>query len=89
MLPWLQFRIRQEEAEVQLEVEQNFKEPPNQKVCIMPEVGHQSRSNPAKPLQLRSKVSLAAIAESANQQNSEPDADNETQSTCRIPQQAN
>ena len=52
MLPRLQFKVRQKEvtsvnklielareAEAQLEVERNFRESPNPKSCIMPEIG--------------------------------------------------
>ena len=55
MLPRLQFKVRQEEvtsvnklielareAEAQLEMERNFREPPNPKLCIMPEVAYQN-----------------------------------------------
>ena len=82
MLPRLQFKFRQEEvtsinklielareAEAQLEVERNFKEPPNPKSYIMPEVAYQSPITSAKPPLPRNKSSLAAIVESANPHN--------------------
>ena len=76
MLPRLQFKVRQEEvtsinklielareAEAQLKVERNFKEPPNPKSCIIPEVAYQSPITSAKPPPLRNNSSLAAIEE--------------------------
>ena len=94
MLPRLQFRVRQEEvrsvnklielereAEAQLEVERNFKEPPNPKSCIMPEVAYQNPTTSAKPPTPRNKSSLATIAESANLHNTGSEADVAAQGT--------
>ena len=94
MLPRLQFKIRQEEvtsisklielaieAETQLEVERNFREPPNSKLCIMPEVAYQNPSTSAKPPPPRNKSSLAAIAESANLHKTGSEADDAAQGT--------
>ena len=94
ILPRLQFKVRQEEvtsinklielvreAEAELEVEQNFKEQPNPKWCIMPEVAYQSPTIPAKPPLPRNKSSLVAIAESANSHNKSFEADDTAQKT--------
>ena len=93
MLPRLQFKVRQEvtsvnkliklarEAEAQLEVERNFREPPNPKSCIMPEVAYQNHSTSPKPPPPRNKSSLAVIAESANQHNKGPSAGDAVQGT--------
>ena len=88
ILPRLQFRVRQEEvtsvnklielareAEAQLEVERNFKEPPNPKSCIMPEVAYQNPTTSVKQRPPRNKSSFAAIAESANLHNTGSGAD--------------
>ena len=79
MFPRLQFKVRLKkvtsvnklielarEAETQLEVQRNFREPPNPKLCIMPEVAYQKSSTSAKPPLPRNKSSLAALAESDN-----------------------
>ena len=71
ILPRLQFKVRQEEVtsvnklielarevEAQLDVERNFREPPNPKSCIMPEVVYQNPSTSAKPLPPHNKSSL-------------------------------
>ena len=89
MLPRLQFKVRQEEvtsvnklielareAEAQLEVERNFREPPNPKSCIMPEVAYQNPTTSAKPPPPRNKSS---IAESANLHNTVSEADDAAQ----------
>ena len=107
MLPRLQFKVRQEEfmsinklielareAESQLEVERNFKEPRNAKSCIMPEMAYQSSTTSAKPPPPRNKSSLAAITESVNPPNKGFEANDAAQKTSRSaitcrPQQAN
>ena len=94
ILPRLQFEVRQEEvtsinklielareAEAQLEVERNFKESPNPKSGIMPEVAYQSLTTPAKPPLPRNKSSLVAIAESANSHNEGLETDDTAQKT--------
>ena len=94
MLPRLQFEVRQEEvtsvnklieiareAEAQLEVERNFKVPPNPKSCIMPEVAYQNLATSAKSPPPYSKNSLAVIAESANPHNNGSGADDAAQGT--------
>ena len=96
MLLRLQFKVRQEvtsinklielarEAEAQLEVERNFKEPPNPTSCIIPEVAYQSPTTPAKPPLPRNKSSLVAIAESANPHNKGLEADDAAQSHANL-----
>ena len=94
IFPRLQFRVRQgevtsvnklielaQEAEAQLEVERNFKEPPNPKSCIMAEVAYQNPTTLAKPPPPRNKSSLAAIAESANVHNTRSGSDDAAQGT--------
>ena len=94
MLPQLQFKVRQEEvtsvnklielareAEAQLEVERNFKEPPNPKSCIMPKVAYQNPATSAKPPPPRSKSNLAVIVESTNPHNNGSGTDDAAQGT--------
>ena len=93
VLPRLQFKVRQEvtsvnklielarEAEAQLEFERNYKEPPNPKSCIIPEVAYQNPATSAKPPPPRSKGSLAVIAGSANPYNNGSGADDAAQGT--------
>ena len=94
MLPRLQLKVGQDEvtsvnklielareAEAHLEVERNFKEPPNPKSCIMPEVAYRNPATSAKPPPPRSKSSLAIIAKSANPHNNGSGADDAAQRT--------
>ena len=64
-----------------MEVKRNFKELPNPKSCIMPEVAYQSPTTPAKPPLPRNKSSLVAIAESANAHNKRFEPDDTAQKT--------
>ena len=60
----------------QLEVERNFREPPNPKSCIMPEVAYQNPSTSAKPPPPRNK--------SANLPKTGSEADDAAQGTSLV-----